>query len=189
MAHMAAVMGWYGPYRTIAAAKQSAMYDGYWDGLYVVFGYKDLPARGRPRMLYVGVGAPLYNRLTSTHHKIGTGKVARITSIWLGVVESHKVPGRREKKIEPLIDTVEWAMIAILAPCQNEKKRSFPARSFAIMNRWYSNEDYSLSLPKPSLNWPDIIECSGPQAPAYLCWLEQQKVRRFERPPRSISKG
>ena len=188
MAEMAAVVGWYGPYPDIAAAYAAAArdYDG---GLYVAFGYPTFPARGRPRFLYVGVGAPLSSRLTQSHHAIGYGKVGKITSVWLGEIMSHMRPGRREKKIEPLIDAVEWAMISLLGPCKNVRKTSFPDSSFAILNRWYSREDYETPQPKPAVIWPDIIECAGAEAPAHFCWLDEGKVRRFERPPRRLIRG
>jgi hypothetical protein len=188
MEDMAAVVGWYGPYPDIASAHLAAARD-YVNGLYVAFGYPDLPARGRPRFLYVGVGAPLSSRLLSSHHAIGKGKVAKITSIWLGEIMSHLRPGRREKKIEPLIDAVEWVMISLLGPCKNVRKTSFPDSSFAVLNRWYSSEDYETSQPKPATIWPDIIECAGPDAPAHFCWLDEKKVRQFDRPPRGSIQG
>jgi hypothetical protein len=181
MLEMAAVVSWYGPYQNLRSARSAAGRD-YDTGLYVAFGYETLPYRGRPRLLYVGVGAPLRSRLSDQHHKIGAGKVAKITSIWLGEITSHKRPGRRPKKIEPLIDAVEWAMVALLRPCLNDRKTTFPEESFAIMNRWRSPVNYETRVPKPAMIWPDVIECAGIYAPAYLCWLEQEKVRRFDRP-------
>jgi hypothetical protein len=188
MAEMAAVVGWYGPYEDIRTARLAARKD-YGAGLYVAFGYPHSPARGRPRFLYVGVGAPLSSRLINNHHAIGEGKIAQLTSIWLGEIVSHKRPGRREKKIEPLIDSVEWAMVSLLGPYKNTRKTSFPATSIAIMNRWYSSDDYETSVTKPATIWPDIIECAGANAPAHLCWLEEKKVRRFDRPPRGLPRG
>lgn len=189
MPEMAAVVSWYGSYSSLADARKAARRD--WDdGLYVAFGYPDLPIRGRPRFLYVGVGNPLCGRLTSRHHKLGGDRVARVTSVWLGEIDSHKRPGRRTKKIEPLIDAVEWAMVALLRPSLNERKTTWPDDSFAIMNRWWSKEDYETPLPKPVQIWPDLIECAGSHAPAYLCWLERRKVKRFVRPPRpSLQRG
>ena len=192
MSEMAAVIGWYGPYWDVISAKEAA--DKYYGaGLYIVFGYyqpstrigSQFAARGRPRLLYVGVGDPLSSRLTGNHHAIGSDNVIRITSIWLGEVMSHGKPGPRQKKIEPLIDSVEWAMVALLGPYMNKRKTSFPSQSFAIINRWYSAGDYETRLSKPVLIWPDIIECEGPNSPAYLCWLHERKVRRFDRPLRA----
>jgi hypothetical protein len=188
MSEMAVVVGWYGPYPDIDAARRAATND-YQDGLYVAFGYTDLPARGRPRFLYVGVGSPLASRLSATHHAIGIDGVAKITSIWLGEILSHKRPGRREKKIEPLIDIVEWAMVSLLAPFKNLKKTSFPTISFAILNRWFSSTDYTTPVKKPVGIWPDVMECAGPGAPAHFCWLEEMKVRRFNRPPKRTIRG
>lgn len=98
-------------------------------------------------------------------------------------------PGRREKKVEPLIDVVEWAMISLLTPCKNIRKTSFPKTSFAIMNRWYQSEDYETAVQKPAAIWPDLIECAGEYAPAYLCWLAEKTVRRFDRLPRRSTQG
>ena len=180
MGEMAAVVGWYGPYNGIADANAAAK-KCYSDGIYVVFGYKDFPGRGRPRLLYIGSGA-LSSRMIADHHAIGTGRVAKITSIWLGEIMSHKRPGPREKKVEPLIDAVESAMIAVLAPVINVRKKKFPKTSFAILNRWYSSSDYETIADRPSASWPDIIECEGPKSPAHLCWLPDGKVRRIARP-------
>jgi hypothetical protein len=180
---MADMAAWYGPYPDLSSA-QKAAYNDYDGGLYAAFGYQEI-ARGRPRLLYVGVGDPLHTRLASNHHKLGNGQVRRITSIWLGVVESHKRPGRRAKKIEPLADAIEWAMIALLGPCLNERKKTFPRDSFAIVNRWWSCDPadrYEQPVPRPALIWPDVIECAGEHAPAHLCWLDNKKVRRIARP-------
>ena len=188
MAEMSAVVGWYGPYPDTASAKQAADRD-YNAGLYVAFGYPAQQTRGRPRFLYVGVGSPLASRLTPAHHAIGTNAVARITSLWLGEILSHKRPGRRENSGEPLMHAVEWAMIALLRPCKNVRKTSFPPNSFAIMNRWYSPEDYETRAPKPASIGPDILACAGTDAPAYCCWLEEEKVKRFRRPPARVGAG
>jgi hypothetical protein len=120
------------------------------------------------------------------HHAIGDEHVEKITSIWLGEISSHKRPGPRAKKIEPLIDAVEWAMIALMIalmkPCLNERKQTFPPEPFAIINRWWSPADYETPIEKQVTIWPDVIECAGADAPAHLCWLREGKVRSFRRP-------
>ena len=188
MSEVAAVVAWYGPYKDRSSARKAAS-DDFGAGLYVAFGYQTEPAIGRPRLLYVGVGSPLHTRLTNQHHAIGETKVAKISSIWLGVIESHKKPGRRMKKIEPMMDAVEGAMIALLRPPLNVRRTKFPSQSLAIINRWYDGKDYSTPKLRPSLKWPDIFECAGSGAPAYLCWLDRQRVRRLNRPPAGAGRG
>ena len=186
LSEVAAIVSWYGPYRDLGAASFSARNDGYQGGLYVVFGYRSLPARGRPKLLYVGLSSSLGSRLSNGHGTIDDSeRVAKITSIWLGEISSHKRPGRRAAKTEPLMDTVESAMISLLGPCLNTRKRSFPNKSFAILHRWYSCDDFEKPLPPPVMIWPDLMECAGASGPAYLCWLEREMVKRFNRPPRA----
>ena len=184
MSDVAVVVSWYGPYRDQAAALYSARNDGYVGGLYVVFGYPSAPARGRPKLLYVGLSKSLASRLAN-HGTIDGERVFKITSIWLGEISSHKRAGRRLRKTEPLMHTVEGAMISLLGPCLNKRRHSFPTASFAILHRWYCAADFAQPLPPPMMIWPDLMECAGDPAPAYLCWLERQKVKCFERPPRS----
>ena len=181
MAEMSAVVGWYGPYRSVADAHAAAT-EAFQGGLYVAFGYKELPAIGRPRFLYVGIAKSLKSRVTRHHETIGDGKVTRITSIWLGSIDSHGLPGRRKRDQDPLVGAVEWAMVALFRPLLNKRKTTFPATSFAIINRWWSGEDYETQVKKPIMIWPDVIECAGPAAPAHLCWLDQLKVRQIKRP-------
>lgn len=181
MSEMAAVVGWYGPYKGIAEA-HAAAYRDYAGGLYVAFGYKDLPAIGRPRFLYVGMAENLGNRVTRRHETIGDGKVARVTSMWLGNIDSHPLLGRRARQQDPLVSAVEWAMIALFRPLLNKRKTTFTAQSFAIINRWWSADDYETPVRKPVIIWPDVIECAGPHAPAHLCWLDQMKMKQIQRP-------
>lgn len=182
MPELAAVVSWFGPYLNLNEARTAAK-AYYGAGLYAAFGYENPPIKGRPRLLYVGLAKNLSGRLSNNHKKIGINSVAKLTSIWLGEISSHLRAGRRQKKTEPLMDAVEWAMIALLQPRLNERKTTFPNQSFAIMNRWWSKIDYETAIPKPAILWPDVIECAGAHADAHLCWLEQKKVKVFSRPP------
>lgn len=183
MSEMAAVVGWYGPYGSVDEA-QSAAVDAFAGGLYVVFGYDKLPAIGRPRFLYVGMAERLGSRVSRHHETIGDkGPIARITSVWLGSIDSHQKPGRRLSKSNALVSAVEGAMIALLRPKLNKRRTTFPLDSFAIINRWWSGFDYMSPCVKPAIIWPDVIECAGPHAPANLCWFQKRpRVKQIARP-------
>jgi len=99
----------------------------------------------------------------------------------LGVIESQKRAGPRIKKIEPLLDAVEWAMVAFLKPAMNARKVKWPKDPVIVRNRWYSIEDDS-HFEEPVAIWPDVIDFAGSFAPAYLVWLKSQRTVAIRNP-------
>lgn len=167
MAEMASIVNWYGPYSDLNSARAAARID-YVDGLYAAIGYNKDSRVGRPTLQYVGVGSPLHTRLSKDHHKLSK---IDITSIWLGEVSSFKVPGRRKKKIEPHLDTVEWSIAYFLRTPKNvNKRKNPPPQSCIVLNRWLGR-DYETPMSRPIARWSDIIEYDEIKNSANLCWL------------------
>ena len=178
MPEVAAIVSWYGPYLTLKEARDAGA-EYVRGGLYAAFGYERRPGRGRPSLLYVGIADNHSARLVDTHHALGTAKDIQMTSIWLGEIDSHRRPGPRMQRAEPISYTVEGAMIALLAPSLNERRTAFPAQPFIIQHKWYDKTNYDLKVNKPALIWPDIMEYCGEGGYAHTCWLEQNKVRKL----------
>lgn len=171
--NIATVVDWFGPYigrdrtdllRTARAAAQT----DYGRGLYAAIGHGLHVRRGPRTLLYMGVGDPLHTRLNGNHHKLATFS---LTGLWLGEVSVAGVPGRRQKKINPHLDIVEWASAYFLQFPFNQRKRiTPPPMSCVVVNRWWGT-DYETEANRPVARWADIIEYDAARGNANLIWF------------------
>lgn len=79
---------WYGPFKSVNAARTAGQNAGVRDLLYVAFS-NDGQERG-----YAGLSSNISQRLTDRHHIIG-GFVDNELDIWIGLIASQSVAGRR----------------------------------------------------------------------------------------------
>jgi hypothetical protein len=171
--YVATVIDWFGPYTgtgrddLLKKARKKAQND-YGNGLYAAVGH-GIKVRPGPRtLLYMGVGAPLRDRLKPGHHKLSN---VSISSLWLGEVSVAGIPGRRKKKIAPHLDVVEWASVYFLEIPFNERKRVKPPPvSCVVVNKWWGT-DYKTEADRPTAGWADVIEYDAVKGAANLVWF------------------
>jgi hypothetical protein len=85
---------WYGPFKTLAAAKLRGEQSGVEDFLYL--GYQIDPGEKS----YVGISSDISGRLISAHHVLGTWQDEAF-ELWIGLVSSQSEPGRRPADSRP----------------------------------------------------------------------------------------
>lgn len=171
--NVATFVDWYGKYRTMQQAQSGAQELNLLQGLYAAVGYTEGIARGPLTLLYVGVAENLTARLTSAHHKLGSNAShgASITGIWLGEVAVAGIPGRRRKRLNPHLDSVEWALAYFLKPALNQKKSITPPdSSCVVLNRWWGL-DWESEANRPVARWADIVEYDSYKGTANLVWF------------------
>jgi len=179
--HLMIAVNWYGPYRTVRAARESAK-EFYGEGLYFALGRSQ--GEKRRSMQYIGIGNDVQTRLKDDHHKLKL--VNSSIEIWLGEIATANPSGRRYKVTKPTLDYAEWLHAFYLPMRLNEKKtRHAPDRSVTVMNKWYSCKDWTTPKDRPFAGWPDLIDyphddCSK----ARIVWFDG-KMKESDSQPRT----
>lgn len=170
---MASIVDWSGPYtsqagKTAIAVAQAAARSDYGAGLYAAIGHGGAVRRGQHELLYVGIAKELHTRLIPQHHILGG---LSISAIWLGEVATAGIPGRRAKRVDPHLDTVEWMIAYFLKTPFNDRKRANPPPlSSIVLNRWWQ-KDYETPNVRPVDRWADVIEWDHWRRSGNLCWF------------------
>jgi hypothetical protein len=109
-----------------------------------------------------------------------------MTSLWLGEAGVAGIPGRRQKRIDPHLDIVEWASAYFLALPHNEKKRAMPPPvSCVVVNRWWSIDGQNEEA-RPAARWADVIEYDRDRGTANLIWFgAKARVKSVSLKPRT----
>ncbi|MBI4287323.1 MAG: hypothetical protein HY671_02705 [Chloroflexi bacterium] len=115
--------------------------------------------------------------MNSDHHKLL--EIKRDLEIWLGDVSSPRIPGKKIKVTDPLLDLAESAHVYFLQPRLNERKRVNPAdRPITVYNRWW-HKDFDTPFERvPYEDWPDVIDFLGARYPAKLIWFGGPQIVR-----------
>ena len=171
--NMATIVDWYGPYNSTTSTPamvraQAAAQKDYGRGLYVAIGHGKELRPGPLKLLYVGISENLGTRLGSGHSTLAG---LSISSMWLGEIGTAGIPGRRLKRTDPHLDTVEWMTAHFLRVPHNERKTvNPPPLSAVVLNRWWGI-DYETSMDRPVARWADVIEWNSTNGTANLCWF------------------
>lgn len=170
--NMATIVDWYGPFggqgtTAISAASAAAKKD-FGPGLYIAVGHSQRVRRGPVTLLYAGISADLATRVTPGHETLSK---LSISTLWLGEIGTAGIPGRRAKRTDPHLDTVEWMTAYFLRVPYNDRKRvNPPPLSAVVLNRWWK-PDYETPVERPVARWADVIEWNAINRTANLCWF------------------
>jgi hypothetical protein len=157
---------WYGPYKSVNAARTAGQNAGVADFLYVAFS-NDGEDRG-----YAGLSSNIAQRLTDRHHIIG-GFADNELDIWIGLIASQSVAGRRPGGGYALhsasLEIAEHMIAYFLELTENDRKRRAPPRSSAaVFNRWFRPTDpFERRVHRPRSFWPDFIEFEADNCEAH----------------------
>ncbi len=156
---------------TLADAKRSAADFG--DGIYVGIG--KCKFQHTDHLQYAGLTSRLVSRLASDHPKLG--KITRDQEIWLGEVASPRIPGKKKKATDRILDLVEWAHIYFLQlPLNDKKKQNPPDGPITVYNRWWRCDYYSPFKRRPHRDWPDLIDFLGTEYQARIVWFGKRQL-------------
>ena len=168
MKHVAIVIDWFGPYKSIEEAK-IAMNSDYVDGLYMAIG-KTAYQRGKPTLQYVGISKNLKTRVNNKQHKIC--QISKLNEIWLGEVASTGIAGKKRQATDLRLDLAEWCHSYFLQLPKNDKKTINPPKyPVTVLNRWWFKDYEKKRERRPHSEWPDIIDFIGRDYGAKISWL------------------
>ncbi|WP_407117575.1 hypothetical protein [Bradyrhizobium sp. LMG 9283] len=171
--HLVVGVDWYGPYDLKTAHKVAKDYGK--GGLYLCLG--KLKGQHSRRLQYVGKSNNgLASRLNEDHHKLS--EVQRERKLWLGVVGTGGVPGKRKLLTPQALHLAEWAIAHFLDLRLNDRLRlRRPPEPVTVLSRWWHSDYETPHLHRPHPGWPDLIDYLGPYYRARLVWFGQrQKV-------------
>lgn len=148
---------WYGPLKTLSAARAVAKEHRVKDFLYV--GYEK---KGRARS-YVGISNDANSRLRKAHHVLGKWP-DNTYELWLGIVVSQSEAGRKSNQNRPrhkaALSFAERLTACLVKTTENIRgSKTPPKRSGALLNRWFQlSSSFPRHKRRPHKNWPDFIE-------------------------------
>lgn len=169
--HLVVGVDWYGPYDLETAQRVAKEYGK--GGLYLCLG--KLKGQHDRKMQYVGKSNNgLASRLHKDHHKLS--KVSRDQTLWLGVVSTGGVPGKRKLLTPQALHLAEWAIAHFLDLPLNERLRSKrPPDPVTVLSRWWRPDYETPHYHRPHPAWPDLIDYLGPYYRARLVWFGQHQ--------------
>lgn len=145
---LAAIIDWYGPYRSLDALRQIANQCG--EGRWVYMAFSETARSGSVR--YIGETTSTSSRFRQ-HHKL-----VKVDNplFFLGEITSQGVSGRRRSSKPTDLRVVENALIYILQPDLNERNKSCPSDCISIYSRFFDSirEDQPIEAPE---NFPVMI--------------------------------
>ncbi len=165
---VAIIIDWFGIY-DLKAAKAAAKAD-YGRGLYMLIG-KAKSQKKNPKLQYIGIAKELYSRIGNGH--IAIRDLSQELKIWLGEVASFGVPGKKVKKVDPMLDLAEWSHTYFLddLPLNKKKKANPPSNPVMVYNRWWHKDYETLRVKRPHPDWPDLIDYIGKEYGAKIVWF------------------
>lgn len=164
-------VNWFGPYQSISEARSTALSEQVNEALYICIGDRDGEISS-----YVGITSNAPQRLSSNHHKLKLFSETRL-SIWVGVIVSQAVAGRRSSQGAAIhsiaVKTAEKMTAYFLQLPSNEHLRSsLPKLSGILLNRWFEpSGDFKRKMRRGHQDWPDIIEYDQANDYACLAWF------------------
>jgi len=168
---------WYGPFETLAAAKQRGEQSDVGEFLYL--GYEI----GTGEKSYVGLSSNITGRLTSSHHVLGTWSEGSF-KLWIGIIASQSEPGRKPADSPSYhsgaLNFAEHMTAYFVQTSENvRKRRNHPGRSGVVFNRWFHEvEPWERHAQRAHSNWPDLIEFEVDQRFARNVWFGG-RIERF----------
>ena len=159
----AVVVDWFGPFRTVAAARKAFKREELDEVLYIATGTVGLETE--PRLQYVGITSNFTRRM-NTKHTIRKFVTDESLSIYIGVVNSHAISGRKARHHHPKfsisVDLAETAIAFFLQlPLNSAKRCSRPKESIVLVNRWWKKDYETRKKRPPYSDWPFYIEYDG----------------------------
>ena len=149
---IAVIVDWYGPYNDYKAFKSDASW--YEKGSKVIYmGVKNFDdGTDMASVDYIGLSTSAATRF-SQHHKL---RDAKLDAYYLSEISSAGIPGRRSKKTSPDLDAAEGALIAMLQPKLNERRKSPPGDCVVVYSRFF--EVAAPCNPAPTPVWfPPLV--------------------------------
>ncbi|MGY4473716.1 hypothetical protein [Bradyrhizobium sp. USDA 3364] len=169
--HLVVGVDWYGPYELERAREVARDYGK--GGLYLCLG--KLKGQHHVKMHYVGKSNNgLASRLRDDHHKLR--EVPRDRTLWLGVVGTGGVPGKRKLLTPQSLHLAEWAIAHFLDLRLNDSLRlKRPPEPVTILSRWWRADYETPHYHRPHPAWPDLIDYLGPEYRSRLVWFGQRQ--------------
>jgi hypothetical protein len=166
--HLVVGVDWYGPYSLLQAQRIAHEYGK--GGLYLCLGKRK--GQHLRTLQYVGKSnGGLRSRLQRDHHKLRL--VTRDQQLWLGVIATGNVPGKKKLVTPQALRMAEWALAHFLRLRLNDRLRErLPPSPVTVLNRWWA--DVNQERPRyrrPHGDWPDLIDFIGPSYRTRLVWF------------------
>ena len=167
----AVVVDWYGPYRSVTAAKAAIREWDFGEVLYMAVGTVD--RQKVPKMQYVGITKNFESRL-KPEHKIRKLVSEEGLSLYIGEVSSQAISGRKashhHKSFTIPVYLAESALAFFLQlPLNSDKRCSRPKDSIVLLNRWWQTDMETRRRKRPA-GWPDFIEYDEYSDTASVVW-------------------
>jgi hypothetical protein len=131
---------------------------------------------------YVGITSDAPQRLSNSHHKLKLFDQNEM-GIWIGIVVSQAVAGRRSSQGSTLhtiaVKTAEKMIAYFLQLPSNDRLRSsLPDRSSIVLNWWYEpSGDFNRKPHRGHRDWPDLIEYDRDSELASVVWFNGKRKR------------
>jgi len=176
----AAVVDWYGPYESVAAAKAAIREWGSEEVLYLAAG--TVGRQRTPKLQYVGITKNFEGRLNADH-KIRKWVKDEGLSLYIGEVGSQAVAGRKarhhHKNFTVPVNLAESAIAFFLQlPLNSAKRCSRPKGSIIVLSRWWKTTDYDARKHRrPHHDWPDFIEYDDISDTGSVVWHGRRRKR------------
>jgi hypothetical protein len=154
---IAVIVDWYGPYQKYESFTEAAS-DWGPDSKVLYMGVKRKAPGGNLRSVdYIGLSTNPSIRFQN-HHKL---KEAKLDEYYAGEISSAGIPGRRSKKTAPDLDFAEGALISMLQPSLNDRRKIAPKNCIVVYSRFFDPDgEYE----------PQITPVWFPSVIAYHSW-------------------
>jgi hypothetical protein len=147
---------WYGPFTSLKTARLECERTKVGECLYLAIFDNEQGS-------YVGISSNILGRLSSGHHILGEVEDGG-ADVWIGLVSSQSIPGRRVAggyvSHSESVHVAEHLTAYLLELYFNKSKRKSPPRQTALVfNRWFEHEaPYNRRSIRGHKDWPDILE-------------------------------
>jgi hypothetical protein len=169
--HLVVGVDWYGPYDLKQASDVAVDYGK--GGLYLCLGKRK--GEHSRKLQYIGKSNDgLASRLREDHHKLSL--VVRDRSLWLGVIGTGGLPGKRKLLTPQGLRLAEWAIARFLELPLNHKLKTLPSDPVSVLSRWW-RLDYETPHHRPHPDWPELIDYLGPDYGARLVWFGGKQLK------------
>lgn len=172
-------INWFGPFDSISRAKATALVEQVEEALYLCIGQRDGDLSS-----YVGITSNAPNRLSPSHHKLRLFDEDGM-AIWIGIVVSQAVAGRRSSHSDVrhtvAVQIAEKLIAYFLQLPSNARLRSsLPDKSSIVLNRWYEADgDFNRRRRRGHQDWPDLIEYDHESRFASVVWFGGKRKQGF----------